>query len=158
MEEFCFLKRFPKDKDRNYKVLECDKNIGTVILDKNLYQKIAFDYLNKSNFIKLNTDPLLKSILFINNTLLSLKSKSHISQKIYNSLIVKDCKLGRFRLLVKLHKSKLGFRPIINGNNSLTHFCNIFLDMLLKPIVKNSKSYIQDSQNLLQKPLIVITL
>ena len=30
-KEFCFLKRFSKDKDRNYTILDCDKNIGTVI-------------------------------------------------------------------------------------------------------------------------------
>ena len=50
-----------------------------------------------------------------------------------------------------MHKKKLGFRPIINCRSHPTSLLCLLVDCVLQPFVKNSDSYIQDSQNLIQK-------
>ena len=54
-------------------------------------------------------------------------------------------------LLIKLHKEKLGLRPIINSSNHSTSYISLLIDLILQPFVKNTKSFILDSQNLIQK-------
>ena len=62
-----------------------------------------------------------------------------------------NSKLGKFRILAKLHKEKFGIRPIINNKNHPTEKLSQFIDIFLQPFVKNSESYLKDSQNLIQK-------
>jgi hypothetical protein len=62
-----------------------------------------------------------------------------------------NAKLGSFRILPKLHKNKFGIRPIINCKDHPTSNLAFLMDVILQPFVKNSESYIQDSQNLIQK-------
>ncbi len=57
-----------------------------------------------------------------------------------------DCRLLKFGILLKLHKPKLGIRPIVNFRNNPMENFSKFLDFLLGPIVKNTESYTQDSQ------------
>ena len=56
-----------------------------------------------------------------------------------------------FRILFKLHKEKLGLRPIINSSNHPTSYISLLIDLILQPFVKNTKSFILDSQNLIKK-------
>lgn len=53
----------------------------------------------------------------------------------------------------KLHKKEFSVRPIINYKDHPTTNLCIILDFLLRPHVMKSKSYIKDSQNLIQKTL-----
>ena len=59
--------------------------------------------------------------------------------------------MGSFNILPKIHKPKFGTRPIINCINHPTSHISQFIDYILQPHVKLSKSYIKDSQNLIQK-------
>ena len=52
---------------------------------------------------------------------------------------------------MKLHKKKFGTRPIINSKSHPTENLSWFLDSVLKPIIVLTESYIQNTQNLLQK-------
>ena len=69
----------------------------------------------------------------------------------HNFLNKSICKLGSFRLLMKIHKTKFGTRPIINSKSHPTENLSWLLDSILKPLLKLTDSYIQDSQHLLQK-------
>ena len=51
----------------------------------------------------------------------------------------------------RIHKKKYGNRPIISYINHFTNNLCIFLDFFIKPYVKKTESYIQDSQNFIQK-------
>jgi hypothetical protein len=62
-----------------------------------------------------------------------------------------NCKAGKFRALAKLHKSKFGIRPIVNCRDHPTSKISQFIDLILQPIIKTTETYIQDSQNLIQK-------
>ncbi len=52
---------------------------------------------------------------------------------------------------MKIHKNKFSTRPIINCRSHPTENLSSIIDTILKPIIVLTKSYIQDSQNLLQK-------
>ena len=78
-----------------------------------------------------------------------------ISSDIYNRILINDYskKIGKFRILAKLHKQKFGLRPIINCKNNFTSRISLLIDLILKPLVKQMPSYLQDSQHLLQDAL-----
>ena len=64
---------------------------------------------------------------------------------------LKNKRLAKFRILVKLHKKdKFGVRPLINCSNTTLSIVSKILDYCFKPIVSNHFSYIKDSQNLIQ--------
>jgi len=52
---------------------------------------------------------------------------------------------------MKIHKAKFSIRPIINSRAHPTENLSWFIDTIIKPIIKLTESYIQDSQKLLQK-------
>jgi hypothetical protein len=53
-------------------------------------------------------------------------------------------------MMAKVHKKTFAWRPILNCINHPTASLSIFFDNLFKPFVLSSKSYIKDSQNLIQ--------
>jgi hypothetical protein len=57
---------------------------------------------------------------------------------------------GKFRILAKLHKPKLGIRPIINCKNHVTEKIRILIDLILKPLLMDSESFLKDSSQLFQ--------
>ena len=62
-----------------------------------------------------------------------------------------DSKLGKFRVLCKLHKLKFGLRPIVNNKLHPTSKLCKLIDSIIKPILCNTPSFLKDSQHLLQK-------
>jgi len=88
---------------------------------------------------------------FINIKILELYNNRDIHSCLFKRLLPKkNSKLGSFRLLAKLHKENLSFRPIINCISHPTSSLSLLIDCILQPFVKASASYLQDSQNLIQ--------
>lgn len=96
-------------------------------------------------------DPLENITKNINDVLEKLLNDKSISKKLYKLLFVKNSKIGTIRILPKLHKNKFGIRPIISYKSNPTNNLCILLDLILRPFVEKSESYIKDSQNLIQK-------
>ena len=147
----CIRKFF---KDKPFSICNSDKNVGWVCLDKSLYIKLAKDHLfsNKQVYKEINHDPLQETLNKIISTLNCLKDRGHISNRLHKLLLPKnECKPGKFRFLAKLHKDKFGIRPIINSINHPTASLSQFIDLFLQPFVKNSESFLKDSQNLIQE-------
>lgn len=139
-----------------FKILDCDKNIGICFVDNDKYKEFVELNLNDHNtYLKLDFNPLNETIRKITNCINDLIKAKLISKNLAKQIVlIKDkCKIGTFRLLAKLHKKKLGFRPIINCRSHPTSFLCLLVDCILQPFVKNSESYIQDSQHLIQKSL-----
>jgi hypothetical protein len=112
LSEFSKIKDYIKNKP--FKILNCDKNIGTAIISQNLFLDLSNKHLeDKDNFTKLTDNPLDYTDNLINDKLTSLVLSKDISSRLAKSLIVKSSKLGKFNILPKLHKSKFGTRPII---------------------------------------------
>ena len=151
-----FLKKFCKI--RPFKIVDCDKNVGIIIMSNELYDKLAFDSLNNgTTYEELDYNPLEITTNEILNTLTSIYINNNISKKLLNILSPNNTVLGNYRILPKLHKSKFGIRPLVNYNNTPTFNISKFLFILLNDNVKNFDSYIQDSQHLIQltKDLII---
>lgn len=145
---FYFLKNNP------FTITECDKNIGTAIISNELYKELSLKHLSNSIYYEtIDLNPLNSTQLIIKNELNYLFSNKHISKNLYKRLILNECKLGKFRILPKLHKDKFGFRPIINCKNHPTSNICILIDFILQPFVRKSPSFIQDSQNFIQKTI-----
>ena len=141
-------------KEKSFKVINCDKNVGNAILSNELYKNSALDFLEKDiNFSRLAEDPLNATINSIIIDITNLRDNGHISDKLKRCLLsnISDSKLGSFRLLAKLHKPKFSWRPIVNCKNHPNSKLCLILDLLLKPIVMKTETYIKDSQNLIQK-------
>ena len=144
------LKKFLNTKP--FKISVCDKNIGSAIISNENYDIIVHNHLNDISTYKICSQNPLKSI----NTQIQLKldelfNLSHINSSLFNCLLVNDSKLGSFRPLMKLHKSKFSIRPIINSIKHPTSNISLLLDSLLQPFVVKMDSYLRDSQSLIQK-------
>ena len=116
------------------------------------YDRLCFSLLNDANtYEPINYDPLPD----INNELKikldELRDGNHISKNLHKKLFVINNKLGSFRILTKLHKEEFGLRPIVNCRNHPTSNISMLIDIILKNFVKNSESFLLDSQNLIQK-------
>ena len=149
-QEIFYLKKFVYEK--NFKIIDCDKNVGTCFISTLIYDEIMSLHLNNPLvYLNLANNPLeetQKNILVKLNFLLINR---HLTKRIYSKLINKNSKLGNIRLLAKLHKDKLGFRPIINCVSHPTLFLCLLIDIILQPFVKKTASFLLDSQNLIQK-------
>jgi hypothetical protein len=141
-------------KERSFKIINCDKNVGIAILSNELYSTSVYEFLNSdTSFSELTEDPLYITVNSIKNDITDLFNNGHVSTKLHKIILknIDDSKLGSFRLLAKLHKPKFSLRPIINcKNHPNSKICNL-LDQLLRPIVTKTETYIKDSQNLIQK-------
>ena len=148
--ELHFLKKFLKEKP--FKVLECDKNIGLAIMSNEIHDDLCLKMLSDSiTYEKLSENPLEEIIKKIKRELFNLKENKDIkSERLFKILLPKDSGLGKFRILPKLHKQKFGLRPIINYQKNPTSNIAKFLEYLLHPYVKKFDSFLKDSQNLLQ--------
>jgi hypothetical protein len=144
------LKRFVKEKP--FKVVELDKNIGVGFMSNELYDQLSLEMLNDQNtYLSIENDPKEDIVIEIKSILIELFNHGHISRKLYSLLLDVDGRLGSFRILPKLHKSKYGNRPIINYKEHITSSFCYLIDFVLRPLVKNTESFILDSQNLIQK-------
>jgi len=83
----------------------------------------------------------------------NLLKNGHLSAKVFSLTKIReiDCKLGSYRLFAKLHIETFSWRPIINCRNHPASKISKMLDLILKPIVMKTESFIKDSQNLIQK-------
>ena len=152
--EIKYLYKFIREK--SFKVMDTDKNVGLAIISNDLYDSLIFSHLNNCNTYSVVNNFNLDDIIFkINDLLLDLKISKSISSDIYNRILINDYskKIGKFRILAKLHKQKFGLRPIINCKNNFTSRISLLIDLILKPLVKQMPSYLQDSQHLLQDAL-----
>jgi hypothetical protein len=136
-----------------FKIIDCDKNVGYAIISNDLYDKCTLEYLNSDTAYKSIPNNQLDLISEkINTKLNELSTNNHISSNTNKTLKVKnlECKTGIFRMMAKVHKQTFGWRPILNCIDHPTSKLSILFDNLFKPFVLTSKSYIKDSQNLMQ--------
>ena len=149
-DQFKTLSLFNKVKP--FKIIDTDKNTGAALISNELYIELAQLHLGDCDtYEKLDIDPTVGTLNKIKNKLSDLLRSKNISNSLFNVLMpVTNFKIGKFRFLAKLHKQDFGIRPIINCKNHITQNISIFFDSLLKPIIENSRSYIKDSQNLIQ--------
>ena len=67
--------------------------------------------------------------------------------------LINNPKLGRFYLLPKIHKrlQSVPGRPVISNSSFYTENISLFLDFHLKPLAKQVKSFVKDTNDFLKK-------
>ena len=140
-------------RNKPFKIVECDKNIGSAIISNDFYDKLVLENLDNSRVYKeIFNNPLDNVVSEIKEKLSFLLLNKHINKTLFDKLNqFKKIKLGTFRLLPKLHKSTFSCRPIINCFKHPTSILSKLIDTILQPLVKQSFSYIKDSQEVLLK-------
>jgi len=127
--EIKYLYKFIREK--SFKIMDTDKNVGLAIISNDLYDSLIFSHLNNCNTYSIVNNFNLDDIIFkINDLLLDLKISKSISSEIYNRILINDFfkKIGKFRILAKLHKQKFGLRPIINCKNNFSSRVSLLID------------------------------
>jgi hypothetical protein len=101
-----------------FKIVQCDKNIGIMLMSNENYNMLANHHLDNNNTYRvLDSDKTKIIIDNVNNKLKELLKNSNISKELFNFLKIRDSyntKAGKFKILAKIHKEKFGIRPIIN--------------------------------------------
>ena len=94
--------------------------------------------------------PLMK---VIKSVLRKKRNRGDISDETLDYPFVNNPKLGRFYLLLKIHKRlhNVPGRPVISNSSYFTENISSFLDFHLKPLAQKVKSYIQDTNDFLKK-------
>ena len=142
-------------KNKPFKIIDCDKNVGLALISNELYENNVIKYLNEDSTYSLINKDILPSVTSnINDTLYDLFNNGHISKRMLNKVKIKNVitsKFGSFRLLAKIHKPIFSWRPIINCRNNPTSSISNVIDNLLKPIIQRTDTILKDSQNLIQK-------
>ena len=134
-----------------FAIIQCDKNIGLSIISNKLLDSLCIQHLcDETTYSELTINPLKHVMLELNNNLNDLIVNRQLNISIKKLLPLRP-KLGKFRILAKLHKDKFGIRPIINNTNHPTSQLCKLVDMIIQPILRNTETFIKDSQHLLQK-------
>jgi hypothetical protein len=147
------LKHFIKNKP--FVILQCDKNVGTMLISHEDMIDLANQHLNDNKTYK-KTSSNEFEILFnkINTILNQLHSKGDISNEMKDKLILDDINnfnAGKFRILAKVHKKEFGIRPIINCKNHITSKLCRLIHIMINPLIQSIKHILRDSQQLLQE-------
>ncbi len=122
------------------------------MINRELYITLVNQHLQDINYYKaLEYSLLNQTTKKINALLHNLHKTNSITTKTYNKLKPNNnSKPGTFYGIPKLHKPKLTIRPIISNINHPTTNISKHLHTIMQPLVATSKSYIRNSQHLLQ--------
>ncbi|CAG2193463.1 unnamed protein product [Mytilus edulis] len=152
-------------------IKKADKNSSTVVLDKELYIKMANDQLNDNvhyeRIYESHTTEVLDSI---NTIIHRLHNESYIDEVTFKFLINDQGKrLGRLYFLPKLHKINqsdrekiktdinhlqnvnVPGRPIVSLCNSPLEKIAQYIDYFIKPVVNKFWTYTQDTTSFINK-------
>jgi len=81
-----YLLKFQKEK--NFKIINCDKNTGNAILSNELYRNSAIEFLENDNtFSKIPENPLCTTVNFIQTKVNDLYNNGHISKQLKGYLL-----------------------------------------------------------------------
>ncbi|XP_064475493.1 uncharacterized protein LOC135389367 [Ornithodoros turicata] len=120
-------------------------------MDKKDYIEEGLRQLACTAFYKaLEADPTAQITADIVKHLKDLKAKKIIGGTVYDYLLPKDTRPGRFYMLPKIHKPGNPGRPIVSCNGTATEKLSSFVDYLLKDIPPQMPSYIKDTNHFLE--------
>lgn len=164
----CISKSLASDK--NIVIKEADKGGAVVIMDTVYYQQKIMNMLSNTEFYTEISENQDKAILQHIKKLL-LKHSSTLTDKEKEFVTEFEYKESSFYGLPKVHKSKtikeaiqkqnseyitcehpedLTFRPIVGGPAAPTQRLSNLLDIILKPLCQNVKSFIRDDLDFLR--------
>lgn len=166
--EISALKSLPMDE--NIVIKEADKGGAVVIMDSDFYKSKILDMLNNDEFYsEINENQDKKTLQKIRK--LTQKYPSALTKKEEDFITNFDSKESSFYGLPKVHKSEdiknaiqlqnceyitcirpddLKFRPIVGGPSAPTQRLSNLLDIILKPLCSEVRSFVRDDLEFLQ--------
>ncbi|CAN2387690.1 Reverse transcriptase (RNA-dependent DNA polymerase), partial [Pristimantis euphronides] len=125
-----------------------DKGGAIVLTDTSDYIKEADRQLNDTRYYtKLEHDPTPNYMRELRRIIRNLS----VEPTKLLAMIPENPRVGIFYLLPKIHKPGNPGRPIISCVETLTESISGWVEGVLKPVVKNTTSYLQDTTDLLNK-------
>ena len=149
-------------KDTNIIIKPADKGSSTVIIDKQEYINEGIRQLSIQNhYRKLNEPIFRKTAAKVDQLLLKILHKAHISQAQYDYLKPSDTpRERRLYFLPKIHKPVDKWpvpnkmppgRPIVSDCESESYRVSEYIDHFLSPLATTHPSYLKDTQDFLTK-------
>ena len=124
-----------------------DKGGATVVMNRTDYLNEAQNQLdNPEYYTRLPSDPTPTYIKALKNLIRSFPEDDQ--NKLANA-VPDNPKPGTFYTLPKIHKPSNPGRPIISGIGTLTENISGAIENIIKPMIRNTKSYIQDTTDFL---------
>ena len=131
-----------------------DKGGAIVVQNKDDYIKEGLRQLSDAKFYtELDHDMTESHNSKVIEQLEAMRVRGEINEKVRDHLTVQKPRTSQLYLLPKIHKnvSPVPGRPIVSANDSPSERISAFVDHFLAPIVRTSKSYIQDTSDFLRK-------
>ena len=141
---------------REISVVDCDKNLGDAIVPKHWVRQECLRLLEEASY-KVSRADFLDSSANLKFLLDSFLQQSVLAGSISTRLaafIRRDFgsnNVGSFRLRVKLHKSPVVGRPIMNLSKAWFSPLSVFLTEALAPMLHRQLHVIQSSQDLVKQ-------
>ena len=129
-----------------------DKGSAVVIMTKKDYDGKALRQLSKmTRYERLSKDPTTENYNKIINAINELLANKSINANTARDLRVKEPRAAGFYILPKVHKSLTSppGRPIVSSNGCPTKRLSAFVDVILKPLVAETPSFLRDTKQLL---------
>ena len=139
-------------KDPDIVIKKADKGNAIVIMDTKDYLYEGFRQLSDTNFyqaVEYDLTPVHETK--VNRLVQSLFNNKLITKRGKRHLWAEHCTTARFYLLPKIHKKSIPGRPIVSANNCPTENLSAFVDAILNPLVKETKSYLRDTTDFIGK-------
>ena len=136
---------FGLKKNKDIIISKADKGDTIVIMNISQLVELAHEHLSDSNTYQLLThDPTPEVVLRFNHYIQECRRKGVISKVEFDRLhLPENTSTQTIYFLPKLHKNPLRLRPIISCTNGPTHTASAFLDKLLQPHMKRTKSFLK---------------
>ena len=140
----------------DFLVVQCDKNLGPAIIERNEYIKLAYrDHLNDRSTYQLLTaaEASARARNLKTRIMLWLKTFHKDLSKGERRYINKETSacvdpFPYFYLTMKVHKTPLKTRPIVSCSGSLLYSLGIWVDDKLQKVARTQKAYFKSSFDL----------
>jgi hypothetical protein len=141
------------EKQRELVVLPADKNLGLVLLKHDTFHAACLKHVeNKQEFSVIKQGVTTQQFKqFLSNLISTTPEYTNLNTRL--TRYIRDYTATReaaeFYMLPKIHKSELGWRPIIPATGTWNACPAKVVDYYLQKIVKNTPSYLKNTTDLI---------
>lgn len=138
----------------NIVIKKSDKGGNVVLLNQQYYEQEVKRLLSDtSTYRRLDSNPFPHLVMELNTKLTWAKDEGLLTQREFEHLFVREFNVPTFYIIPKIHKNlhKPPGRPIVSACQGPLEKVGRYLDSLLKEMVTNLKSYVQDTRHVLAR-------
>ena len=135
-------------------ITRSDKGGELVVMKESRLKELCLAHLSdKKTYKRLKKDPTNDIRLLVNRTLQEVLSRSEVPESVIDRLITNPsaARTQRFYALPKTHKEQLKIRPIVSACGGIFDRLGWFLQVLLKPLLKNVSAHLNSTAQLVER-------